>query len=97
MISYDTIWETFLENYKVEDADLPQCNEDIYKDIANAVLLFNNRMRTNCKCDDSSECVYGLETDDNLLILCQYLKLVFLKNNETYYGALMQPFASDVG
>lgn len=97
MFTYDQIWETFLENYKVDDADLPQSNEDIYKDIYNAVLLFNNRMRTKCKCDDLTEVVEGLESEDDLLILCHYIKLVFLSNELNYYESLWQPFSSDVG
>lgn len=97
MTTYDQVWQTFLNNYKVPDSDLPKDNEKIYEHIRNAVLHFNNRMRTSSLCNDSLEIIEGFEGDDNLLILTHYIRLVFLKNDKKYYESLWQPFSSDVG
>lgn len=98
MIAYDSIWETFLNNYKAEDIDLPSENEQIYQAILNAVMLYNNRLRTNGICDHDSEIVSGLENNhDTLLLIAHYIKLTFLNNDKTFYEKLWQPLSSDVG
>lgn len=97
MTSYDTVWKTFLNNYKVPDGDLPKTDEKMYEHIRNAVLHFNNRMRVNASCDDTLEVVVNIDSEDDLLILAHYIKLVFLKNDKKYYESLWQPFSSDVG
>lgn len=98
MIAYDSIWETFLNNYKAEDIDLPSENEQIYQAIGNAVMFYNNRLRTLGICDDAIEMVTGLENNhDTLLLIAHYIKLVFLNNDLTFYEKLWQPLSSDVG
>lgn len=97
MTSYDAIWTTFLNNCKVNDLDLPQTSEKIYEAIKNGVLYFNNRLRTNITCDDNYETLNESLSDDHLLILANFIRLVFLSNQKTYYQTLFQPFASDIG
>ena len=98
MITYDEIWETFLNNYKAEPIDLPSTNEQIYQFIANAVLLLNNRLRTSYTCDHENEVVNGLDGNaDILLLIAHYIKLTFLKNDLTFFEKLWQPLSSDVG
>lgn len=98
MITYDLIWETFLNNYKASDIDLPSIEDEIYQYIANAVLLLNNRLRTNFTCDDAEEIVIGTNANsDVVLLIAHYIKLTFLKNDLTFFEKLWQPLASDVG
>ena len=95
--SYDTIWTTFLENSEMPDNELPKESEQIYPKIQNAILLFNNRMRTNINCVDESESVDVELTGDQLILLAQYIKLVFLKNKKLYRETLLNPFQKDIG
>jgi len=95
--SYNEIWKTFLNNCKVSDIDLPQTDEQRYEAIRNAVLHFNNRLREDVKCDDSTETVDRKLSDDHLLILAHYIRLIFLINQKTFYESLFQPFSQDVG
>ena len=98
MISYDLIWETFLNNYKAQDIDLPKEDEQKYQYITNAVLLLNNRLRLTAICDNQNENVNGIEVSpDLLLLLAHYIKLIFLRNDLTFYEKLWQPLSSDVG
>lgn len=97
MTSYDQIWTTFLNNCKVSDIDLPQTPEKIYEIIRNGVMHFNNRLRENIVCDDSTETLNRELSNDYLLILAHYIRLIFLINQKTYFESLWQPFAKDVG
>jgi hypothetical protein len=97
MTSYDQIWQTFLNNCKVSDIDLPQTNERIYEEIRNATMRFNNRLRTKLVCDDTTETISEELSEDYLLILAHYIRLNFLVNQKTYFESLWQPFQKDVG
>lgn len=97
MLTYDDIWETFLDNYKVNDEDIPSEISIIYNDIRNAVMYYNNRMRTKFKCNDALETIEGAETEDERLIIAHYLKLAFLNNDLVLYTSLYQPISPDVG
>lgn len=96
MISFDIIWETFLENYKVEDIDLPHPDQ-IPSVINNALMRLNNRMRTKAICNFASEMVEGLSSEDDLILLAHYIKLVQLVNSKVFYEKLYNPFSADVG
>lgn len=95
--SYNEIWKTFLNNCKVSDIDLPQTDEQRYEVIKNAVLHFNNRLREDVKCDDSTEMVDRKLNGDHLLILAHYIRWSFLINQKTFLESLFQPFSHDVG
>ena len=95
--SFDDVWSTFLNNCKLSDIDLPNTDEKIYEEIKNAVMYFNNRMRTSIICDDENESLNEKLSDDHLLILANYIRLTFLINQRTYFESLWQPFSSDVG
>lgn len=97
MLSYDKIWSTFLNNYKTEDWDVPQEDDERYKYIGNAVIMYNNKFRTKYVADNNLECVVGLSTDDDLLILAMYIKSTFLENTRIYYERLLQGYDGDVG
>lgn len=97
MLTYDDVWSTFLDNYKINPQDLPQDNLTIYQDIRNAVMRFNNRLRTNIQCDDATETIVGAETNDDRLLIGHYIRLAYLINSKTLYETLYQPLASDVG
>lgn len=97
MTAYDKVYTTFLNNCKVSDIDLPQTNEKIYEFIKNAVMHFNNRLRTSIVCDDVSEQLSEELSEDYLLILAHYIRLIFLINQKTYFESLWQPFQKDVG
>lgn len=97
MTSYDQVWQTFLNNCKVSDIDLPQTPEKIYEHIKNAVMHFNNKLRTSVVCDDIMEELNQELSEDHLLILAHYVRYLFLINQKTYFESLWQPFSSDVG
>ncbi|KON87345.1 hypothetical protein AF332_11250 [Sporosarcina globispora] len=97
MTTYDQIWQTFLNNCKVSDIDLPNTPEKIYEQIRNATMHFNNRLRKKIMCDDITETVSEELSEDSLLILAHYIRLLFLVNQKTYFESLWQPFSSDVG
>lgn len=97
MTSYDQVWQTFLNNCKVSDIDLPQIPEKIYEQIKNALLHFNNKFRTSIVGDDILEQLSEEISDDHLLILAHYIRYLFLVNQKTYFESLWQPFSSDVG
>ncbi|NOL36848.1 hypothetical protein [Bacillus safensis] len=96
--TYDQIWQCFLDNCKTSDINLPSDDEGIYSQIKNASLLFNNRFRDNrITCDNDTETVDRLLNEDDLLILGNYIRLVFLKNELTAYSSTWQPFSKDIG
>lgn len=97
MFTYDDIWEEFLQNYKVDDINLPQTTDAIYKIIRSAVRLMNNRLRLGLISDNSTETVVNLANEDQLIILANYIRLIMLKNDKKYYESLWQPMASDIG
>ena len=75
MTTYDQIWQTFLNNIKISDIDLPQTEEKIYETIRNSIMLFNNKMRTEIKADDASEQLDTELSNDYLLLLANFIKL----------------------
>ena len=97
LTTFDQIWQTFLDNCKASDFNLPKTNEQIYAQIKNATMLFNNRMRTKLACDTTAEVLNEELNDDHLLILAHYIRLTFLINEKTHYETLWQPFSSDFG
>ncbi|MFS0657361.1 hypothetical protein AB1L07_01885 [Niallia alba] len=97
LTSYDDIWSTFMDNCKTSSLNLPRTNEGMYKAINNASKLFNNRLRADLKCDDEKESINKLLNDDELLILANYIRLVFLRNEKTFHETLFQPFSKDIG
>jgi hypothetical protein len=97
MTSYDQVWQTFLNNCKVSDIDLPQTPEKIYETIRNGVMHFNNRLREEVVCDDINETLDKELSNDLLLVLVHYIRLIFLINQKTYFESLWQPFSKDVG
>lgn len=97
MLTYDDVWSTFLDNYKTDDIDIPQEEAVIYRYIRNAVLLFNNKMRSSATCDDSTETINAVSTDDEKLIIAQYIRLTLLQHTKDFYEKLLQGFEGDVG
>lgn len=95
--SYDQIWTFFLNNCKVSDIDLPQTDQGIYDAIHNAILYFNNRLRDELQWDDLTETVSRELSGDDLLILVNYLRLIFLINQRTYFESTWIPFQKDIG
>lgn len=97
MLTYDDIWMSFLDVYKVNAKDVSQTEDKIYDDIRNGVMLYNNRMRTKFVADDTSETVIGACTYDERLLIAAYIKLTYLNNSKTVYETLYQPISPDVG
>lgn len=95
-LTYDDVWSTFLDNYKINYEDVAQTEEAIYNDIRNAVMMYNNRLRTEFVCDDTSETIIGASTYDDRLLIANYIKLAYLINNKNLYETLYQPIVSDV-
>lgn len=100
MLTYENVWKTFLDNYMINDADLPSVEEDlerIYQDIRNAVMRTNNRLRTTLVCNDEQEIIEGTNSEDMLFLIAHYIRLIYLINSKTLYESLYQPISQDVG
>ncbi|MGM9986064.1 MAG: hypothetical protein ACI35O_02440 [Bacillaceae bacterium] len=95
--TYDEIWETFLLNCKTDDINIPQAQEKIYATIRNAVMHFKNRTRDKINCIDETETLDVKLSDDHLLILANFIRLIFLRNEKTYFETQWQPFQQDIG
>ncbi|MBD1379211.1 hypothetical protein [Metabacillus arenae] len=97
MTSYDEIWQSFLNNCKASDFDLPSTQEKIHETIKNAVSHFNIRKSDNIQCDDIMETVNRELPESYVLIIAHYIRLIFLINQKTYFESTWQPFSNDVG
>jgi hypothetical protein len=95
--SYDDIYVKFLSICKTEDINLPNTDEKIYQFIKSAVDYYNNRMRTMLICNDEDECVTEDLDNDGMIILANFLRLIFLENELTYFTTIWQPFSKDLG
>lgn len=95
--TYDELYSTFMNNNLADDIDLPQSDEEIYRVIKNAVMLYNNRERQDIECDDALETVDRLLNNDEVLMIAHYIKLTFLKNQRQAFGLTWQPFDKDMG
>jgi hypothetical protein len=95
--SYDEIWESFLENCKTDKMNLPTTSDRIYAMIKNAVKHYNNRMGTKYVCDDIMENINDKLSDDELIILAHYIKLIFLRNDKNDYITIWGSFTKEVG
>ena len=97
MTTYDDVYTEFMTITKTDPINIPTDQDKIYDAIHNAVHMFNNRMRDNLQYDDSTELFDRELNHDELVILANFLKLIFLENQLTYFTTLFQPFAKDVG
>lgn len=95
--TYDEIYGLFIVNCRTENLELPSTPEQQYDVIKNAVMLFNNRMRDNIKCDDDLEVVNRQLTDDEKLVIAHYIRLTLLKNLRTYKNSIFTTFTQEIG
>ena len=95
--TYDEIYKSFIINCKVDPSDLPDTNEKRYDAINNAVMYFNNRLRRKIECNDQKEEVSEKLSQDDLLVLANYIKLIFLENEETEFTSIYGVFAKELG
>lgn len=97
MTTYDDVFTEFMTITKTDSINIPTEEEKIYDLIHNAVHLFNNRLRDNLGYDDENEIFSRELNHDELVILANFLKLVFLENQLIYFTTLFQPFTKEVG
>jgi len=95
--TYDDVFTEFMTITKTDPINIPTEEEKIYDLIHNAVHLFNNRLRDNLGYDDENEIFSRELNHDELVILANFLKLVFLENQLIYFTTLFQPFTKEVG
>lgn len=97
MTTYDELWAAFLNKTKINDLDLPQTDQQIYDTIHNAVRAFNNRLQDNLSYDDATE-TFGRElTDNEILLLTHFIRLIILENQLIYFSNLWNPFTKEIG
>ena len=102
--TYDDILTSFITNCKVSRKLIPT-NEDILKEwIQNGIKLYNNKMKKYeddfnypIMGDDVIESLDVKLTDDELLILINIMKLVFLKNEKTLFVSKYGVFQKEFG
>ena len=97
MTTYDVIYTNFITNTKMDSIDLPQTAQGKYDIIKNAVMLYNNRFRTSITCDDLTESLNIALTEDQLLIVGQYMRITCLRNNLTYKNSIFNTFTKEIG
>lgn len=97
MTSYDTLWTYFINNCKTADINLPTTDEKIYDCIHTAIARYNVRMQESLTCDDANEELSESLTDTQLLLVANYLRWAFFKNQLTYYVTTWHPFQNDIG
>lgn len=97
MTTYDDVYKLFLNISKSVNGTLPQTMEQIYDFINTGVIYYNNRMRETISCDNTTETISNDLTQDRLLVLANFMKLVYLENEVNLYTSIWQPFAKDIG
>ena len=95
--TYNEVYTNFITNTKMDSIDLPQTNRGKYDLIRNAVMLYNNRFRTSIICDDLTEMLSITLTEDQLLIIGQYMRITCLRNNLTYKNSIFNTFTKEIG
>ena len=97
MTTYDELYEVFIVNCRGEGSSMPITTEQIYNNIKNAVLLFNNRFRDNLQCNDDAETFSRKLSGDELLVIAHFIRLTVLKNNRTYKNSIFTTFTKEIG
>ena len=92
MTTYDELYELFITNCRTDGLSLPRTEDQKYNAIKNAVMLFNNRLRDNLVCDDSTETISRELNDDEKLVVAHYIRLTLLKNVRTYKNSIFTTF-----
>lgn len=89
MITYDKVWESYVNNYMVSDIQVPKDPDVIFSIIGNAVDLLNNRLRLEGVCNNSTESISGIpDNQDYILLVAHYIKLTSLKKEKTFVNSL---------
>ncbi len=97
MTTYDELYSLFVTNGNIEKLMMPKGVGQQYDAIKNAVMLFNNRLRDDVVCDDTSETVDRELTDDEKLIIAHYIKLTLLRNTRTFKNSMFTTFTQEIG
>lgn len=95
--TYDQVYTNFITNTKMDSIDLPQTNQGKYDLIRNSVMLYNNRFRASITCDDLNEVLSITLTEDQLLIIGQYMRITCIRNNLTYKNSIFNTFTKEIG
>ena len=97
MTTYDELYTLFITNCQSDGLMLPRTTEQKYDVIRNAVMLWNNRFRDSLSCDDETELVNRVLSDDEKLIIAHYIRLTLLKNVRTYKNSIFTTFTQEIG
>lgn len=100
MTSYDNFYQVFIDNCRTEDINLPSFGEQQINAVTNAIRLYNNRIidiGTLIVADEINELVDRVVTDNELMIVAHFIRLVFLKNQRTYKNTVLTPFTKEMG
>lgn len=97
MTTYDELYTLFTTNYSSDGLFLPKTTEQQYNVIKNSVMLYNNRLRENLICDDSTETISGDVSDDKKLIIARFIRLTLLRNTRTFKNSMFDTFTKEIG
>lgn len=101
MTTYDDIYTLFMANCSMEGLMLPKNEEQMYDAIKSAVKHYNNRLRTNLKCDDANELIVTEDreslSDDAQLIIAHFMRLTLLNNALSYKNTIFTTFTKEIG
>lgn len=103
-MTYDTIYEKFLDLCGYDCSDLPQTDEMRYRLINNGVGLYNNKARKysdilqgRVKCDNATETI-NVELDEvDLLILVYFMCSITASNKYLEFTSLWSTVAHETG
>lgn len=97
MTTYDELYTLFITNCNTENLMLPRTIGQQYDAIKNAVMLYNNRLRDDIKCDDEAEIVNRELNDDKKLVIAHFIRLTVLKNTRTFKNSIFTTFTQEIG
>lgn len=96
MTTYDKLFTTFIGINKTNPANIPTDDEKKYDMIHNAIMHYNNRLRTEISWDDTLEQLNIELSNDQLILLAHYLKLACLENDLDYFVSVWSGFQSEL-
>ena len=97
MTTYDELFTQFITISQTDNFNIPTDTQKQYDLIHTSIRKFNSKLKDNLTWDDTTETVSRILTDEEILIIAHYLKLIFTENQLLYYITLWKPFAKELG
>lgn len=96
MTTYDEIYELFEAITYIDGFAKPKNVEEQYLLIQNALMLFNNRLGLSVIGNNEEEVLNQQLSQDEMLVLINYMKIVVVQNAKTLKNSFFQTFSSHI-